>query len=155
MAHYTDYWYSNSDDSDSSLEPDDMAQMELRSSGCHQIIDPDFYYHYTTHHGKIHIKYSKQLLPSTPNQFAGNLGNGVYVSDCHPSTKTSTLRYQLFKKGKKSDFKMVCYVKLRKSDVKRLYPDVKQYADGRRSFRINTHQQPMSLNGIEHSFGDR
>ena len=51
---------------------------------------------------------------------------------------------------------MVSYVKLRKSDILRKYPDLKQYPHGRRAFRINTYEQPMPLNEeIEHSFGDR
>ena len=86
--------------------------------------------------GKNLIKASQQLLPSIPRQVARNLHIGVYFSNCPPSTDTDTLRYQLFRFGRSSDDKFVSYVRLRKSDVVNRYPDIRQYNDGRRSFRI-------------------
>ncbi|XP_075252075.1 uncharacterized protein LOC142344367 isoform X2 [Convolutriloba macropyga] len=110
------------------------------------------FYHYTTFERLNEIRSSGVLIPATPT-FRLNLGHGVYITDCSPRSNTDQLRYQLFRYGTKQDHKLHAFVRMKKKDILQRYSDIKQYSDGRRSFRINTNNRPIQLKRIQHNFG--
>ena len=97
----------------------------------------------------------RYLKPSTPH-YAGNIGEGIYVTTMDPFTNSRThLRNVLFLGGSSpiTKSKLDCYFALSKNDVMTACSLVQQYPRRPKCFRLVPKNDKLYLNEISHYSG--